>query len=199
MVSSIWGGPARVAAILLVAGVLPVAGASAAALESVEVLNLRQVDASGTDALIRMSAALPHMHISQAYDDDLKLISNELNGSLAASCLGEGSDPDPIYRYDPEGLRFDFGYFCDSISEKFIIKGYTEGRIAPDAVELDSRVVQISPRDPDVTLSHMIRLRLEGSRCTVEVFDETTELAGWPPEKANLITPETTCMVRFAQ
>ena len=179
--------------------ILPVAFAAAAELEVVEVRNLKPVEASGSDALIRISAGVPHLNLVPADDEDLKPIPNELSGPLAAGCLGPDSDPDPTYRFDSAGIRFDFGYFCDDFSQKVIIKGYTEGEVQTDHVELRTHVVQISPTDPDLSLAYTVKLKLDGGKCHVETFEETTQTAGWPSEKSDLVTSETTCSVRFAQ
>ncbi len=180
-------------------GILAAASASAAELETLEIRNLQPVEVSARHSLIEISAGVPHLNLIPARDEDLKPIPNELSGPLSAGCFGPESDPDPTYRFDSAGIRFDFGYFCDNFSRKVIVKGYTEGKIDTDYVELRTHAVEISPRDPDFTLAYMIRLKLDGGKCRVEAFEETAQVAGWPPQKSDLVTPETTCLVGFAQ
>jgi hypothetical protein len=175
------------------------AAAVAAELETLEVRNLKPMEASGTDVLIRVSSGTPHFNLIPATDENLKVIPHEMEGDLAASCLGEGSDFDGSYRYDTEGVRFDFGFHCDNIFQKVIVKGYTEGRVEKDRVELHSQAVQISATDPDFSLTRTISLKLDGKRCSVETFQETTQVAGWPPKTTDLVTRKTTCSVQFAQ
>lgn len=185
-------------AILGLVCLLPAASV-AAELETLEVRNLKPQEASSTDVLIRAAAGVPHFNIITATDDDLKVIPHEMTGDLAAGCLGEGPEFDGSYRYDTEGIRFDFGFHCDSLFQKVIVKGYTEGEVETDRVELHSQVVQISPTEPDISLTRAISLKLDREKCSVEKFEETTQVAGWPPKTTDLVTPETTCSVHFAQ
>jgi len=177
----------------------PAAGALAAELEAVEVLDLKPMDASASDVLIRTSAGVTSFNLIPATDEEMKRIPSELAGPLAASCLGPASDEDPIYRYDSAGVRYDFGYFCDDLSRKVIVKGFTEGKVETDRVELRGQVTQISATDPDISLSITVRLKLDGGNCSVETFEETTQKAGWAAETTDLVTPQTTCMVTFAE